>query len=110
MKSIHGMTSIMNRESSSTNSNITSRTDRLFPYLSFIWTGRVYPTGVSMEESESTTAKSQIYDYFFSSGGSQAAKAGGRNESPAVQRPFPNLYKILSYDTASFISVLNEAF
>ena len=86
-----------------------SNAQKVFPYLSFIWTGRTYPTGLSMEDAESALAKSQIYNFFFS-GGSEASKSGGRKDSSALLRPYPNLYEILSYDTASFISVLNEAF
>jgi vacuolar protein sorting-associated protein 8 len=82
---------------------------KVFPYLSFIWTGRTYPIGVTMEHGETTLAKSQTYSFFFS-GGLQAAKLSGRKEPSALQKPFPNLHKILSYDTASFMSVLNEAF
>ena len=87
----------------------TNNGQKVFPYLSFIWTGRTYPTGVSIEDGESSLGKSQIYDFFFS-GGSQASKSSGRKEQSALQRPFPNLHKILSYDAASFMSVLNEAF
>jgi hypothetical protein len=92
-----------------TNLENLNNAQKVFPYLSFIWTGRTYPTGVSMESGESSLAKSQIYDFFFS-GGLQAAKSSSRKEPSALQKPFPNLHKILSYDTASFISVLNEAF
>lgn len=86
-----------------------SNAQKMFPYLSFIWTSRTYPTGFRMEDEESSVAKSQIYDFFFS-GGSQVDKSSGWKESLHLQKPFPNLRKILSYDTASFISVLNEAF
>ena len=86
-----------------------SNAQKVFPYLSFIWTGRTYPTGLSMEDAESALAKSQIYNFFFS-GGSEASKLAGRKDPSAFLRPYPNLYEILSYDTASFISVLNEAF
>jgi vacuolar protein sorting-associated protein 8 len=82
---------------------------KMFPYLSFIWTGRTYPTGTGMEDGESSLAKSQLYDLFFS-GGTQPAKTASQKEPLALQKPFPNLHKILSYDTASFMSVLNEAF
>lgn len=79
---------------------------KIFPYLSFIWTGRTYPTGVSMDEEEANLAKKQIYDFFYS----------GRSQSPGSRktRPetlaYPRLHEIISYDAASFISVLNEAF
>ena len=82
---------------------------KVFPYLSLTWTGRTYPTGLGMEDAESSLAKSQIYNFFFS-GGSQTSKSGGRKAPSALARPFPNLYRILSFDTASFMSVLNEAF
>jgi hypothetical protein len=82
---------------------------KVFPYLSFVWTGRTYPTGVNVEDEESALAKNQVYNFFFA-GDSKMSRSSGRKEPLALQQPFPNLHKILSYDTASFISVLNEAF
>ncbi len=85
-----------------------NNSQKMFPYLSFIWTGRTYPTGVGLEEGEENMAKQQIYEFFFT-GKSPAADKAGKKTS-AEPKAYPRLYEILSYDAASFISVLNEAF
>jgi hypothetical protein len=105
------MTHVSSRLNGHADTNLANLNNapKMFPYLSFIWTGRTYPTGTRMEVEESSLAKSQLYDFFFS-GGTQPAKGTSRKEPVASPKPFPNLHKILSYDAASFISVLNEAF
>ena len=79
--------------------------EKLFPYLSFIWTGRTYPTGTAMDEIVANTAKEQVYDFFFSGSSPRS------NAKPRMHvQPYPHLHRALSFDAASFISVLNEAF
>lgn len=79
---------------------------KVFPYLSYILTSRVYPTGRPMFEDKALIAKAEIYHFFFpchsvdSSSSVQIAKTSS----------FPNLRKILDYDAPSFLSMLNEAF
>lgn len=66
---------------------------KMFPYLSFVLTGRIYPTGEAMDEAESARAKDSLYNYLFSG-------------SPS----YLDLLKMLQFDTPSFMSMLNEAF
>ena len=95
-----------NADKSSVNRN---NAEKMFPYLSFCLTGRVYPTGIDMEEDQASSAKTQIYGVFF------------LDRSPDDNRRFPTktrgqgrkfdqLRRILAYDVPSFIGVLNEAF
>jgi hypothetical protein len=77
---------------------------KMFPYLSYILTGRVYPTGLAMEDEMATQAKAQVYGFLFSG-------ESPRLESEAkIKVSFENLRNILAFDTASFMSVMNEAF
>ncbi|OAL26150.1 hypothetical protein AYO20_10203 [Fonsecaea nubica] len=84
---------------------------KIFPYMSFILTGRVYPTGNMLGEEASVLAKGQVYDYFFS--GSSGANGVAQRRSNSFLNPtvsFENLSRVLHFDTASFIAALNEAF
>lgn len=76
---------------------------KMFPYLSFILTGRIYPTGEEMEEDEATKAKTALYTYLFS---------GGHSTQPILhqRQSFASLRAILEFDASSFMSMLNEAF
>ncbi|EXJ78152.1 hypothetical protein A1O3_09313 [Capronia epimyces CBS 606.96] len=87
--------------------------EKIFPYVSFILTSRVYPTGASMQDEESVQAKSQIYDFFFSGTEDPSAapkrtvySVGAKNTAGS----FENLSRILHFDAANFIAALNEAF
>ncbi|KIW92297.1 uncharacterized protein Z519_07281 [Cladophialophora bantiana CBS 173.52] len=84
---------------------------KVFPYISFILTGRVYPTGNPLGDENSVHAKGQVYDFFFSGGSGANGVAKKRAEStlkPATS--FEHLSRVLHFDTASFIAALNEAF
>lgn len=84
---------------------------KIFPYISFILTSRVYPTGTDMTDDESNQAKSQIYDFFFS--GKGAANGAAKNKGDAIKttaESFERLSQILHFDAPSFIAALNEAF
>ncbi|KAL4898216.1 Golgi CORVET complex core vacuolar protein 8-domain-containing protein [Aspergillus ambiguus] len=79
---------------------------KMFPYLSFILTGRIYPTGEDMDDAEALKAKTALYEYLFS-GNLSGAKPGAPPQSDGT---FADLRKILRFDTPSFMSMLNEAF
>jgi len=70
---------------------------KLFPYLSFILTGRIYPVGEFMDDDRGSMAKTQIYETLFYGKGGQ-------------QDPFAVLRSILEFDTPSFMAAMNEAF
>ena len=86
-----------------------SSVSKVFPYLSYILTGRIYPTGREMLEDQAFTAKADIYRFFFPVNHSGSDNS---SESPnhKVSVPYPNLRKILDYDAPSFLSMMNEAF
>ncbi|PKY04858.1 vacuolar assembly/sorting protein [Aspergillus campestris IBT 28561] len=75
---------------------------KMFPYLSYVLTGRIYPTGDEMDETEATQAKAALYDFLFS--GNLSGTDSGVNGS------FADLQTMLKFSAPSFMSMLNEAF
>lgn len=79
---------------------------KMFPYLSYVLTSRVYPTGNDMDDEESTRAKATLYDFLFS-GNLSGTESDDRSEAKGS---FQNLETMLHFDTPNFMSMLNEAF
>ncbi|KAF5610326.1 vacuolar sorting-associated 8 like [Fusarium subglutinans] len=87
---------------------------KIFPYLSYTLTGRVYPNDEAMSEEMATKAKCETYWFFFS-GRTITWPKGSGNEFRTIpnsesQPSFPYLRMILKLDAPSFLSALNEAF
>ncbi|KAJ5339890.1 hypothetical protein N7452_006618 [Penicillium brevicompactum] len=78
---------------------------KMFPYLSFILTGRIYPTGDDMEGSEASRVKTDMYQYLFSGHGNSTSHGGAERTDS-----FSSLRDMLKFDPSSFMSMLNEAF
>ncbi|KAL8668309.1 MAG: hypothetical protein Q9168_007058, partial [Polycauliona sp. 1 TL-2023] len=89
-----------------------SSASKIFPYMSYILTSRIYPTGRAMDEATAIPAKAEIYNFFFP--GSSKALANGDSRMRASKKQanasYPNLRKVLDFDAPSFLSMLNEAF
>ncbi|KAL5088022.1 hypothetical protein Trisim1_007191 [Trichoderma cf. simile WF8] len=87
---------------------------KIFPYLSYTLTGRVYPSGEIMDEETANRAKAEIYWFYFSGKTISWPKGSGREfltRPDAESEPaFPYLRMILKFDAPSFLSALNEAF
>ena len=86
---------------------------KVFPYLSYILTGRIYPTGKDMPDDSANLAKAEIYHFFFSGSnweGRSVTQGSPRASKPGSPASFPNLRRILNYDAPNFLSMLNEAF
>ncbi|KAE8451100.1 hypothetical protein EG329_004772 [Mollisiaceae sp. DMI_Dod_QoI] len=87
---------------------------KMFPYLSYTFTGRVYPTGESLEDQEALNAKAELYWFIFSGRSVTWPKASGRlfltQPTHEHEPSFPYLRMILKFDAPSFLSSLNEAF
>lgn len=87
---------------------------KIFPYLSYVLTGRVYPTGDILQHDLSMKAKAELYWFLFSGKSITWPKGGNKrfltrpnqNDEPS----FPYLRMILKFDAPSFLSTLNEAF
>ncbi|KAF1959406.1 hypothetical protein CC80DRAFT_467959 [Byssothecium circinans] len=87
---------------------------KIFPYLAYTFTGRVYPGGALLDDEQAYSAKKDMYRFLFS-GKNLAWPPGSGNivttrTDKSQEPPFPYLRLILEFDASSFMSVLNEAF
>lgn len=87
---------------------------KMFPYLSYVLTGRIYPTAERIPDDAATKAKAELYWFLFS-GKSIAWPKGNpkkflTKEHQSDEPSFPYLRMILKFDAPSFLSTLNEAF
>jgi hypothetical protein len=87
---------------------------KMFPYMSYTFTGRVYPTGDPLSDQDALNAKAELYWFIFSGQTISWPKSTGK---PFLTQPnedyepsFPYLRMILKFDAPSFLSTLNEAF
>lgn len=79
----------------------------LYAYLSFVLTGRVYPTGIPMaDEAHAFKAKCSIYYFLFA--GDFDADEDSSTEDRVSQ--YPRLSLLINTDPSAFYSALNEAF
>ncbi|KAI9812460.1 MAG: Vacuolar protein sorting-associated protein 8 [Pycnora praestabilis] len=87
---------------------------KIFPYLSYILTSRVYPSGEILEDQEAAKAKAELYHFIFSGKPIPWPQNGGQIFLPSARSQsrssYPYLRMILKFDAASFMSALNEAF
>lgn len=86
---------------------------KVFPYLSYILTGRIYPTGKDMPDDSASLAKAETYHFFFSGSsreGRPIIQGSPRSPKSGFTASFTNLRRILNFDAPSFLSMLNEAF
>lgn len=87
--------------------DVSTISAKIFPYLSYILTSRVYPSGRPMPDDKALVAKAEIYHLFFSG---RNYSSSTRAENTGTLAAFPNLGKVLDLDAPSFLSMLNEAF
>lgn len=87
---------------------------KTFSYLAYSLTGRRYPSGSFMDDDESHQAKTDLYDYLFSGNPMPWPPGSKKIFRTALtieeESAFPYLDLLLQFDTASFMSMLNEAF
>ncbi|KAF2682583.1 hypothetical protein K458DRAFT_52281 [Lentithecium fluviatile CBS 122367] len=87
---------------------------KIFPYLAYTFTGRVYPGGAFMDDEQAHSAKKDMYRFMFS--GKSLAWPPGSGDiiltrtDKGPEPSFPYLQLVLEFDASSFMSVLNEAF
>ncbi|KAF4629617.1 hypothetical protein G7Y89_g8528 [Cudoniella acicularis] len=87
---------------------------KMFPYMSYTFTGRVYPTGDNLGDQVALNAKAELYWFIFSGRTITWPKTTGKSfltqPSQEHEPSFPYLRIILKFDAPSFLSALNEAF
>lgn len=88
----------------------TDQASKIYPYISYILTDRVYPSG----ELSTNSAKSRNYVYFFIFRKSFIAwpQQQGKIIKPSLDElnVYPYLHALVEFDSAAFFSALNEAF
>lgn len=87
---------------------------KTFPYLSYTLTGRVYPSGETMDQETANKAMAEVYWFFFA-GKTVVWPKGSKREfltrtDGETEPAFAYLRLILKFDAPSFLSALNEAF
>ncbi|KAJ9625892.1 Vacuolar protein sorting-associated protein 8 [Taxawa tesnikishii (nom. ined.)] len=87
---------------------------KIFAYLAYSLTGRLYPKDEPIDEQDADRVKTDIYRFLFSHQilpWPPGSTSKVRTEAESVDEPpFPYLRLLLQYDSASFMSMLNEAF
>ncbi|PSN63066.1 hypothetical protein BS50DRAFT_103737 [Corynespora cassiicola Philippines] len=87
---------------------------KIFPYLAYTFTGRVYPAGTFMDDDEAFSAKKDMYRFLFSGKNLEWPPRSGdvilTRTDKGPEPDFPYLRLVLEFDASSFMSMLNEAF
>ena len=87
---------------------------KVFPYLSYILTGRVYPTGDDMSDSDAYDAKQSVYYFLFSGRTLSWPRDRGhliRTTNTDDSEPtFPYLRLLLRFDAPTLFQAMDEAF
>ena len=87
---------------------------KIFPYLSYTLTGRIYPTGELLQEPDAIAAKAAIYYFLFLGRPITWPRPGGTpflvKTDSSPEQSFSYLRLILHFDAPSLLSALNEAF
>ena len=87
---------------------------KIFPYLAYTFTGRIYPGGAFLDDEQAYSAKKDMYRFLFA--GKNIAWPPGSGDfvltktDKSPEPPFPYLRLVLEFDTSSFMSMMNEAF
>lgn len=92
--------------------------EKVYPYISYILSGRVYPTGLPFSDSfVANQARSYIYYFIFSSTniawpqGGPVIKTSNDNTKSIDEEPeYPYLQCLLKFNPPAFFAALNEAF
>ncbi|KAH7408136.1 Golgi CORVET complex core vacuolar protein 8-domain-containing protein [Phaeosphaeria sp. MPI-PUGE-AT-0046c] len=87
---------------------------KVFAYLAYTFTGRIYPGGTFLDDEQASSAKKDMYRFLFSGKNLQWPPGSGQimltRTDKGEEPPFPYLSLILDFDASSFMSMLNEAF
>ncbi|KAF5097114.1 hypothetical protein D0Z00_002512 [Geotrichum galactomycetum] len=90
---------------------------KIYPYISYILTGRVYPTGKLFDAEK---AKSYVYFFIFhesliawpQQGGKvvRLAKPADKDDENEIDSNYPYLRKLMEFNSSAFFTALHEAF
>lgn len=89
---------------------------KIYPYISYILTGRVYPTGKLFDADK---AKSYVYFFIFRQSPIAWPQQGGKVILPTIaveenetenNKKYTYLQSLINYNSSAFFTALNEAF
>lgn len=89
-------------------------TGKVYPYISYLLTGRMYPTGLPFENDEDAlSAKNYLYFFIFNKSNVAWPQQGGKPVKMNLaggEYDYPYLFELIRFDSSAFFSALNEAF
>ena len=107
-------TDILTLQNHDNRPSVTYEVFKVFPYISYILTGRVYPTGEDMSDSDAYNAKQSVYYFLFSGRTLSWPKDRGqliRTTNAEDSEPtFPYLRQLLRFDAPTLFQAMDEAF
>lgn len=85
---------------------------KVFPYLSYTLTGRVYPTGEDLPEQDAYEAKQSLYYFLFSGRTLSWPRRNGQliRTVDGEEPTFPYVRLLLAFDAPTLFQALDEAF
>ncbi|KAK9488665.1 Golgi CORVET complex core vacuolar protein 8-domain-containing protein [Lipomyces starkeyi] len=90
---------------------------KVYSYLSYIFTSRVYPTGQYLEDDDAAGAKASLYYFLFLGTTVTWPREYGteilvdaEGDEKTGEQSFPYLRLLLKYDASAFVAAMNEAF
>lgn len=87
---------------------------KIFAFLAYTFTSRIYPGGAAMKEEQAYNAQKDMYRFLFSGKNLQWPPGSGEviltKSDNTPEPPFPYLQLVLEFDASSFMSMMNEAF
>lgn len=86
---------------------------KLFPYMAYTLTGRIYPGGEEMSADRAVSAKSSVYAFLLAPKAIRWPQPSGpliTIANAVFQEPYPYLRLVARFNSSDFMSMLNEAF
>ncbi|KAK9471310.1 Golgi CORVET complex core vacuolar protein 8-domain-containing protein [Dipodascopsis tothii] len=91
---------------------LAANISKVYTYISYIFTGRVYPTGQYIDDADADRAKAALYYFLFVGTPVVWPRQGGHEvrTTDGDEPPFPYLRLLLGFDAPNFVVAMNEAF
>ncbi|KAK9476316.1 Golgi CORVET complex core vacuolar protein 8-domain-containing protein [Lipomyces japonicus] len=91
---------------------LQSDISKVYAYLSYIFTSRVYPTGQYLRDDQADGAKASLYYFLFLGSIITWPRENGKEIRTTDEKEpsFPYLRLLLGYNAPAFVAVMNEAF
>lgn len=105
---VNGYSDVVEKE------RLVEEAEPVFPYLSYILTGRVYPTGLLIsDENQAIEARKQVFNFLLSPEPASFPELPSNEtieKTRSMDSEYPYIHALLGFDSASFFAAMNEAF